>query len=60
MYGRGDELRDTATKCPNKPAQPVQTNSCEVLLSGYVTIMNYGPGGGVDTKHGVVTLLLTK
>ena len=44
----------------NEPAQRVQTNSREVLLPGYVTVVNDGPGGGVDTKHGMVTLLLTK
>ena len=48
------------TKCPHKPAKGVQTHSRQALLSCYVTIMNNGPGRGVDTKHGVVTLLLWK
>lgn len=43
-----------------QPAERVQTHSSEALFPGYVTIMNDGPSGGVDTKHGVVTLLLDR
>ena len=46
--------------CYYQPAERVQTHSSEALFPGYVTIMNDGPSGGVDTKHGVVTLLLDR
>ena len=45
-------------KLSYKPAKRVQAHSREALLPGYVPVMNDGPGRGVDTKHGVVTLLL--
>lgn len=45
-------------KLSYKPAERVQAHSREALLPGYVPVMNDGPGRGVDTKHGVVTLLL--
>ena len=46
--------------CYYQPAERVQTHSSEALFPGYVTIMNDGPSGGVNTKHGVVTLLLDR
>lgn len=46
--------------CYYQPAERVQTHSSEALFPGYVTIVNDGPSGGVNTKHGVVTLLLDR